>query len=559
MQSPRRYALWSLVVALSACSDGSGPSSTVTGGDIYLDPQPMEVLLPGQSYQLRIAAHDSAFNSVSGVVGHSWKSSNPSVATVDLSGVLLLHAQGVAELSARIDTATAHLSITVSAPVATVTMQADTIAVTAVSLVPGGSLALRAVLADAQSQVLAERTVEWTVNDASLATISDKQGARAQVTVLSIGSVKVYATREGVTDSLLVSIEPVSYTKVATGSAFTCGLTAQNVAWCWGGGGGDIYGQLGRILAYPERTPAPVATDLRFRLLAAGAGHVCALLTSGEAYCWGSNSSGQLGDGSTTDRPHPTPVVGGLVFDTLVAGDQITCGLTSGGAGYCWGGAGGGEIGTGGQNSLVPAPIAGGHSFTVLATTQKSFDHAQEHTCGIDASGAAWCWGTNVFGQLGDSTQVDKSTPARVRGGHTFVEIGTGADFTCGRITDGSVLCWGANYRYQIAAPVDSSLVVVPFRVQGLSGVTHLQSGSLHTCVLDASGQGQCWGDNISSQLGSGVDNAYPRAILPIAGSQRFTMIEAGDAHSCGVTSLGQTLCWGTMGGNTPTAVIGQP
>jgi alpha-tubulin suppressor-like RCC1 family protein len=428
------------------------------------------------------------------------------------------------------------------------------------SLVPGGTIALTAVIADAQGQVLDERPVEWALSNSSRGAIAIVGTAsHAQVTANAAGPLTVYVTREGVIDSLRLSVQPVSYTRIAVGSAFSCGLTAQDVAWCWGGGGGNEYRQLGRKLGYLEKTPAAVVTGLRFKLLAAGAAHVCGLVASGAAYCWGANFSGQLGDGTKIDRPFPVPVTGGLVFDTLVAGDQVTCGLTGSGAGYCWGGTAAGELGSGSQNSMVPVAIAGGHNFTMLSTAQKSIEYSQVHTCGLDGTGAVWCWGSNYFGQLGDSSQVDKSTPVLVRGGHSFEEIGTGDEFTCGRATGGTVFCWGSNFRYTVAAPLDSSVVLVPRQVQGMAGISRLQSGAQHTCVLDGSGQGQCWGDNLELQLGSGLDDSYPRAILPIAGGHSFVTFEAGNAHTCGITSLGRTLCWGSMGGKAPTAVIGQP
>jgi alpha-tubulin suppressor-like RCC1 family protein len=146
-----------------------------------------------------------------------------------------------------------------------------------------------------------------------------------------------------------------------------------------------------------------------------------------------------------------------------------------------------------------------------------------------------------------------------VHGGHTFAEIGVGGGFTCGRNTAGGVLCWGSNFRFSVAAPLDSSIVLVPRLVQSLQGITQLQTGGLHSCVLDGAGQGQCWGDNTASQLGSGIDNDYPYAILSMSGGNSFRMIEAGEAHTCGITIAGLTLCWGTMGGRSPAPVMGQP
>jgi len=93
--------------------------------------------------------------------------------------------------------------------------------------------------------------------------------------------------------------------------------------------------------------------------LTGGNVHSCALWTSGGAYCWGANGSGQLGDGTTTDAGTPVPVVGGVQFRALFAGAGHTCAVTTSGAAYCWGDNSAGQLGDGTTiNSSFPIRVA---------------------------------------------------------------------------------------------------------------------------------------------------------------------------------------------------------
>jgi alpha-tubulin suppressor-like RCC1 family protein len=85
---------------------------------------------------------------------------------------------------------------------------------------------------------------------------------------------------------------------------------------------------------------------------------MCGLTASGEAYCWGFNRWGQLGDGTTTDKSTPVAVAGGLQFTSLWAGGRRTCGVTTSGTAYCWGEDRYGALGDGtGINRTTPTPV----------------------------------------------------------------------------------------------------------------------------------------------------------------------------------------------------------
>lgn len=226
---------------------------------------------------------------------------------------------------------------------------------------------------------------------------------------------------------------------LAAGFQHSCGVTAGGVAYCWGK---DDVGQLGDGGATNQRTPVAVLGGLVFQSISSGFGeHNCALTTDGYAYCWGYNAYSQLGDGTTSNRSSPVSVLGGLVFQSIGTGVEHTCGLTSAGAAYCWGNGGNGQLGDGtGSNRTSPAAVSGGLVFQAISA-------GGWHNCGITTGGAAYCWGSNGFGQLGNGSTglPNRWTPTAVGGGLTFKAISAGFFHTCGLTTSGAAYCWGSN------------------------------------------------------------------------------------------------------------------
>jgi alpha-tubulin suppressor-like RCC1 family protein len=151
--------------------------------------------------------------------------------------------------------------------------------------------------------------------------------------------------------------------------------------------------------------------------ISAGSFHTCGVTTTGQAYCWGFNEWGQLGDGTRSTSPSPTPtaVVGGLNFASISVGNLHTCGITTTGQAYCWGNGVGGRLGDGTTTDrrLTPTAVAGGLNFASISA-------GGAHTCGTTPTGQAYCWGTGAYGTLGNGTTADRLTPTAVGGGLTF-------------------------------------------------------------------------------------------------------------------------------------------
>ena len=160
--------------------------------------------------------------------------------------------------------------------------------------------------------------------------------------------------------SPVASLPVAGFVQLSGGDSHTCGITSERRAFCWG------FGLLGDGQTYRlSATPVAVAGSLEFRQVSAGTDHFCGITLDRRAYCWGGNSSGQIGDGTTEDRWTPVAVAGGRQFQSVDAGFFHTCALTyPGGQAYCWGSNFRGKLGDGSiLNRTTPAAVVGGHSF----------------------------------------------------------------------------------------------------------------------------------------------------------------------------------------------------
>ena len=221
---------------------------------------------------------------------------------------------------------------------------------------------------------------------------------------------------------------------------FSCGLTTAGAAYCWGY---NDYGQLGNATFTNSTVPVAVTGNLTFTSLSAGeGGHACALTSGGAAYCWGYNGAGQLGVAAVAYSSSPLPVSGGLSFTTISAGENgQTCAVAAGGAGDCWGSNTNGELGNGTTNNInTPTAVSGGLTF-------KSISVGFTSACGLTTAGAAYCWGDNTYGELGNGSTTNSSTPVAVGGGLIFQSLSVGDAFACGVTASSTVYCCGLQRR----------------------------------------------------------------------------------------------------------------
>jgi len=413
----------------------------------------------------------------------------------------LVVTQGIRDLDSQLLEAAVTVEFTTgTAPGAVASVAVDQPALT---LAPGETVRLTARAYDSAGTELAVSAVTWTSGDATVAAVST-EGA---VTGLSLGATTATATVEQKSASATINIAQLVFASVSAGPSHTCGLTFAGLAYCWGYNWG---GMLGTGDTISRATPQLVAGGLAWASLSVGEQHTCGLTLAGEAYCWGNNGSGALGDGSTTSRSIPVPVQGGLTFAAITAGGVL-------GGGY---------------------------------------------TCGLMRSGAAYCWGTGGFGQLGngmgytDSTNFrSTTTPVAVVGGFVFASLSAGGDATCGVTLDGAAYCWGfgsalGHAATDVCSGYNSDLppsVQCSFRPVAVAGgliFASLSVGWQGACGITTTGRAYCWG----MYPATAGQSATP---VEVSGGLSFADVSMGigapNGPTCGVTSDGAIYCWGWL------------
>jgi alpha-tubulin suppressor-like RCC1 family protein len=353
----------------------------------------------------------------------------------------------------------------------------------------------------------------------------------------------------------------LAFRQVSAGRFHSCGVTTDNLAYCWGY---NFYGALGDGSAQFTQTPrpVPVAGGLHFLQVSAGGLHSCGVATDNRAYCWGGNYSGQLGNGSNADHSlRPVAVAGARQFSRVAAGYDHTCGVTTANRAFCWGWNGYGQIGDGSTtNRLKPVAVASGLVFKLVSA-------GKEHSCGLTTINRAYCWGSNLAGQIGDSSQVDgRLQPSPVAGGRGYVKLEAGHQHTCALTTAGRAYCWG-NGRVGQIGDGTTKLRFWPRAVAGGLLFSGVSGGENHTCGVTTANLAYCWGANNDGELGDGT-TAQRLKPAAVAGGRSFSEVSAGDVHTCGKTTGTAAYCWGrneagrlgdgtTTNRLTPVAVVG--
>jgi alpha-tubulin suppressor-like RCC1 family protein len=226
---------------------------------------------------------------------------------------------------------------------------------------------------------------------------------------------------------------------------------------------------------------------------------------------------------------------------SIAAGYEHTCAILARAA-KCWGDNVFGQLGDGSDVEARSRPVAvSGLGSGVRAIAAGTF-----FSCAVADDDGARCWGDNEHSQLGDGTTIDeRATPVAVSGLSTGVEaIAAGDEHACALLDGGGVKCWGSNGEGELGDGTTRNRRT-PVAVSGLSaGVQAISAGDSHTCALLDSGGVQCWGDNEDGQLGDGTRKSRPTP-TPVSGLARgVRAIAAGDSHTCALRDSG-VACWG--------------
>ena len=294
--------------------------------------------------------------------------------------------------------------------------------------------------------------------------------------------------------------------------------------------------------------------------VSSGAYHSCAILDDGSVSCWGRNDNGQLGDGTRDSSLEPQKVSMPMGRNTIEisAGSYHTCALLDDGSIRCWGSNVFGQLGDGTTiERTTPITVNLGSGVSAIGVSS-----GESHTCAVLSDNRVKCWGLNANGQIGDGTTTDRHIPAYSSlGGTGALRVSAGSFHTCAITLDRNVMCWGENWNGQLG---DSSNVdrntPVEVSIPSNSSAISIDSGAFHSCLGMNDGSMFCWGYNAHGQLGNGgtsdSNSPLPSALSP---DLLLMEVEVGLFHSCGLFDSGEVACWGDnsygqLGDGTQTA-----
>lgn len=358
--------------------------------------------------------------------------------------------------------------------------------------------------------------------------------------------------------------EGVTLTELHAGGLHTLATGSDGNTYAWGH---NAEGQLGTGDTTTVFLPVPIVQPdgVTFSEIDAGAYHTVALGSDGNAYTWGLNSSGEIGNGTTANVSVPTPVAlpGGVSVTQIEAGEYSSMVVGSDGVIYAWGKNNAGQIGTGSQGGIVTSPVAvsapGGAKFTQVSI-------GSHHTLALADDGNAYGWGSGsggILGNGGTSTQLTP-TPVTLPEGVTFTQIETGGMHSLAIGDDGTTYVWGTNYMGQLGnggSASDVALVPQPVSVPagvvfetvetgGLSAESDddgTSAGGYHTLAISTEGVTYAWGGNQNGQIGNGTVNeiAWLPVEVHVPAGVKFTSVGTGIFHSTAVGDDGKAYTWG--------------
>jgi alpha-tubulin suppressor-like RCC1 family protein len=388
-------------------------------------------------------------------------------------------------------------------------------------------------------------------------TIGLATGVAAGTTVISATLGAVSATT-----NLTVTAGSTTVVALSTGMAGAqCALLSNGTTKCWGpdsfGGLGDgnpnytiVSTPVLATTASPTNPPKGISMG----------GSTCAALTDGTIQCWGYNGYGNLGNGTSTNSLTAVTTYSNSANNPaqqVSAGLYTACAVFHDGTAECWGNVAGNPAAPllgnslNAAGSLTPVPVSMTSPATAISVGNSS-------ACALMADTTVQCWGSNTQGELGTGSLTGPETcdthpcspiPVPVTGlkNVTMISVGGLADVACA-VSAGTVWCWGSNLYSQLGQPTTITQLASPVQISGISTAVAVSVGYSSVCALLTGGTVQCWGNNVDGQMGNGTTSSpqtSPVTVSNITAANPATAISVNENSACALLQDGTVQCWG--------------
>ena len=320
----------------------------------------------------------------------------------------------------------------------------------------------------------------------------------------------------------------------AMNSFSTVNTVKQNL-WAWGYNG---YGQIGDGTLIDKTSPIIISTSNDWRLIAGFSYHNLAIKADSTLWAWGQNSNGELGDGTSINKSSPTKIGTANNWQYVMGGGSYSSfGIQTDGTLWAWGSNTFGNLGDGTYvNESVPTRIGTANNWqTVVAGFYV--------TVALKTDGTLWAWGDNYNGEIGDGTTVDKSVPTQIGTANNWQTISKHGDHTLAIKTDGTLWAWGSNYSGQLGDGTTTNRSV-PTQIGTANDWLAISARTSHSIAIKTDGTLWAWGENYNGQLGDGT-TTQRNSPTKIGVANNWKSISTSAANSHAIKSDGSLWAWG--------------
>jgi alpha-tubulin suppressor-like RCC1 family protein len=330
-----------------------------------------------------------------------------------------------------------------------------------------------------------------------------------------------------------------NWKQVSAGLEHTVSIKTDGTLWTFGY---NFVGQLGDNTSTKRSSPVQtVSAGTNWKQVSARLYQTASIKTDGTLWLWGSNFHGGLGDNTRTDRLSPVQTISfGTNWKQVSAGVYYTAAIKTDGTLWLWGLNDNGQLG---DNSVSnkSSPV----QTISFGTNWKQVVCGSSHTAAIKTDGTLWLWGDNLYGQLGDNSISDKSSPVQtISFGTNWKQVVCGSTYTAAIKTDGTLWLWGRDNYGQLG---DNSVSNKSSPVQTISAGTNwkqVSSGAGHTAAIKTDGTLWLWGLNGFGQLGDNSISNKSSPVQTVSAGSNWKQVYCGDNHTTAVqySDIGQVL-----------------